>query len=859
MKSQIKELEQKLKSAKGKERINLLNDLAVKLYRYDPTKTEDYAKEALNLSKELEFEEGIAKSYRILGISYHIKGDYEQALKQYMKAAKSFEANGNKYELAHTYNNIGVVYRNQSNYDKGLEYYFKATKLYSELDDNEGIANTYNNIGVIFSEQENYEQALGYYLMSLEMRKELGNKEGISECNNNIGIVYFKLGKNDLALKYYHETLEICQELGCDKDRASAYLNIGLIYWKQDKYKLALEYLFKSLEIDEKMGNKRSIMISCIDIGLISISLGEYETSLAYLQRALALAKEIGTKTYESECYNALFMLYEAQSDFEKALYYHKKYTTLKDEIFSIEKSKYIAEMQAKYETEKMEKEISRRKAVEEALRESEEKLNKMSLAANDAIIMMDDNGNVIFWNKAAEKTFGYTKGEILGKHLHSIIAAPQYRAACEKGFAKFKRTGKGAAIGKTLELSGIRKNGEEFPLELSLSSVKIKGKWNAIGIIRDITKRKQEEEKLRKLSRAVEQSSNTIVITDTDGKIEYVNPAFSLVTGYTFEEAIGQNPRILKSGKHPPEFYEEMWDTLTKGRVWKGELINKKKNGEFYWERAVISPVMDKDCRITHYLAVKEDVTRRKEAEEALKRSEQRLREANATKDKFFSIIAHDIKNPLSVNMITNELLLSSFEDLETEQIKGFIKSIKHSSEHLFKLLENLLTWARAQTGAISYEPMPMDLQLIIEGNITLLTSSALSKNIKLNSLVKEGMWVFVDMNMLTTVIRNLLSNAIKFTKEGGEITITAEKRSDFIEVAISDTGVGISEKKLGRLFKVGEKNISTKGTANEKGTGLGLILCKEFIEKHGGKIWVESEERIGTTFSFTLKKAEV
>ena len=262
---------------------------------------------------------------------------------------------------------------------------------------------------------------------------------------------------------------------------------------------------------------------------------------------------------------------------------------------------------------------ITERKQAEENLQISEERLRLITSSAQDAIIMLDEAGNITFWNEAAETMFGYAREEALGRNLHTTLTPPSFREAHLHAFPHFQKTGQGAAVGKILELAGLRKDGSEFPLELSLSAVLVKGVWQSIGIARDITRRKQAEAALRKISAAVEQSPASIVITDLTGAIEYVNPKFTEITGYTSAEVAGQSPRVLKSGESTPEVYEGLWNTILSGEVWKGEFHNKKKNGELFWEQASISPIKDDQGVVTSFVAVKEDITGRKQAEEKL------------------------------------------------------------------------------------------------------------------------------------------------------------------------------------------------------------------------------------------------
>ncbi|MGQ9819705.1 MAG: ATP-binding protein [Candidatus Kapaibacteriales bacterium] len=247
------------------------------------------------------------------------------------------------------------------------------------------------------------------------------------------------------------------------------------------------------------------------------------------------------------------------------------------------------------------------------------------------------------------------------------------------------------------------------------------------------------------------------------------------------------------------------------------------------------------------------QEVERRKVIEAELRKSEQQLREVNATKDKFFSIIAHDLKNPIGAFKNVLELLYESYNDFTKEELIEFIEPLNDSAKQLFNLLENLLLWSRAQTGRIEKNPETFNLYELIKQNINLLKLQAENKNITLTNEVNDQIEVFADMNMITTVIRNLINNAIKFTPNGGRITITAMTQNDFATVCITDTGIGMSIEDQQKLFRL-DTHHTNLGTNKEKGTGLGLIICKEFVEANGGRIWVESKEGEGSRFCFTI-----
>ncbi len=241
-----------------------------------------------------------------------------------------------------------------------------------------------------------------------------------------------------------------------------------------------------------------------------------------------------------------------------------------------------------------------------------------------------------------------------------------------------------------------------------------------------------------------------------------------------------------------------------------------------------------------------------------SLKRAQEDLLEANATKDKFFSIIAHDLKNPFNALIGLSKLLLNNYDGFNDVKRKDFVQMIHRSSEQGFKLLENLLDWSRMQTGKMEWQPHEIDLNIYAFENISLLNAAAENKNIRLSSLIAKDTMVYADANMIRMVIRNLLSNAIKFTPEGGEVTISSRQTDGYEEVTVSDTGIGMSEEDIGKLFRI-DVHHSSPGTADEQGTGLGLILCKEFVEKNGGKIWVKSEVGKWSEFKFSAPKKEV
>lgn len=237
----------------------------------------------------------------------------------------------------------------------------------------------------------------------------------------------------------------------------------------------------------------------------------------------------------------------------------------------------------------------------------------------------------------------------------------------------------------------------------------------------------------------------------------------------------------------------------------------------------------------------------------EKVEEQREELKDLNATKDKFFSILAHDLKNPFSNLYSMSELISGNYDSLDEEEKVMMLKKMNKSTEFIYNLLENLLTWSKSQRGRIEYNPARFSLSNLIRENLNLHRVTAENKGVSLRSDLKDDIQAYGDREMINTVLRNLINNAVKFTGKGGSVEVLVPDQDGYVEVRIKDEGVGISQENLQKLFRIDVKFKST-GTNGETGTGLGLILCKEFVEKNGGKIWTESEEGSGSSFIFTI-----
>lgn len=378
----------------------------------------------------------------------------------------------------------------------------------------------------------------------------------------------------------------------------------------------------------------------------------------------------------------------------------------------------------------------------------------------------------------------------------------------------------------------------------------------------RDMIERQSEKlmeinRELHRLSVVVRETENAVTIMDAEGNFEYANEGFRKLYEYTLEEFIrARGGNIIRASMN-----SSINDILNECREKKASVTyhgyQMTRSGKKVWFQSTLSPILDSRGRIQQLVCIDSDITRLKDAEEEISRQRDDLAILNAAKDKFFSIISHDLKNPFSVLLSITESLALNFDHLSNEEKKTAMKQINETVRLLYNLLENLLKWSLTQTGKIQYKPEIIDLKKLILINISILALNAEKKQIHIESELGKELKAFADKDMIDTVIRNLLTNAIKFNKPGGSISMKARRHNDWLEISVEDTGIGLSGEDLGKLFRIDIKNKAI-GSSKEKGTGLGLILCKEFVEKHGGQMGVESEPGKGSRFYFTLPLTE-
>ena len=498
-------------------------------------------------------------------------------------------------------------------------------------------------------------------------------------------------------------------------------------------------------------------------------------------------------------------------------------------------------------------RDISRRKQVEKELLESEEKFRSLAEYSPNMIFINIMN-KVVYANHLCETMMGYSKEEFYSPDFQFYdLFAPESIELGKKAYSCH-------LIGKEnppCEYALLTKDGEKLYIELNTKLINFSGRTAILGVATDITERKHAEEILfeseERLRSLYENMSIGLYRITPERKILFANPAFIHILGFSSFEELDQWNTEQKVFE-PHYFHGAFKQQIENDGFIKGlESKHRRHDGSVIYIRESAKAVRDNNRMIKYYEGTVDDVTDRKMAELQIAKQTEELKEVNATKDKFFSLIAHDLKNPFNTILGFTDILITDFKAFNKDEILKYLSIINDSSKQAYSLLENLLLWARTQTGTIYFQPEVFDLRSDILNVTGLVENQAANKDIRILTDITDHCIVLADKNMINTILRNLLTNAIKFTPKNGSILVSVNNMNYQVEISVKDTGVGISRENMNNIFEIDRKT-STRGTENETGSGLGLILCKEFVEKHGGKIWVESEPEKGSAFKFTI-----
>ncbi len=517
------------------------------------------------------------------------------------------------------------------------------------------------------------------------------------------------------------------------------------------------------------------------------------------------------------------------------------------------------------------------RDEAEQALRRQEEQA-RLLLAEHETIlnnamvgIVYLKHRRVISCNRRLEKIFGYDPGELIGESSARFYASREtFEAVGKEAYLPM-----GDNSSYSTELMLKHKDGTEFRGALNGRAIDpAHPHEGSIWVYADISERYRAEQEVQKLLQAVEQSPVSIVITDREGLIEYVNPRFTKVTGYSSGEALGRNPRILKSGETPAETHRDLWQTLLAGREWRGILRNRRKNGELFWEEASISPIVDEKGETTHFIAVKEDITERKRIEDELERHRAHLEElvdlrtadltaaleaakaADQAKDAFLAHVSHELRTPLNAVIGLSDLARRSSTDPRQQE---YLDKAVGAGKTLAGIINDLLDLSKISASRMELEAIAFSLRALIQRSRSVMMHRATEKGLELIEAIDRDVPDILvgDPLRIEQILLNLLSNAIKFTPAGRiELRIGVDAREErrvCLAIEVEDSGIGLTQESIARLF---QPFAQADASMNRKfgGTGLGLALCRRLAEMMGGDISVTSREGAGTTFRVRL-----
>lgn len=470
---------------------------------------------------------------------------------------------------------------------------------------------------------------------------------------------------------------------------------------------------------------------------------------------------------------------------------------------------------------------------------------------SNDAIAILKGE-SIFLCNPSFNLLFGYKKTNDLRNRSILQFISPTHQ---ENFRLKLLFTTHNGLQSEGYETKGFRKDLSEFSVEVNIKIETLLEEQLSIITVKDISEKIHINDQINKLSRVVDQSSSMIIITDLEGRIEYTNPKFTEVTGYFFEEVYGKTTNFLKSGHTTDDEYKEIWKRLIAGKDWRGEFKNKRKNGEYYWESATITPIKNENGDISHLLSIKEDITSKKEMELELKRALDSAEEASKLKSTLLSNMSHELRTPLTGIIGFASLLREEISEQDHVEI---IDKILKSGKRLLITLNSVLNLSEIESGSFPINITEFNLATYTKYFLTNYDRTAAEKNLTFDiEILDEEINALCDENLFKQILMHIVDNALKFTPQGGiriVITSSVDRYNNLHAIIkVIDTGIGITKDDQYKIFKE-FRQLSEGIRRNFEGSGLGLSVAKKMVKLMKGDISVESDLGRGSTFSIIL-----
>ncbi len=807
----------------------------------------EYCHQGLSLFDSVDYKSLKADFYFIMGSCLDDKGELDRSIKALLQAEKLFEDVGDNSGLIAVDINIGVIYIQNQNYPAAIEYFEKIMKLAEDTNDSSAISICYNNLGEIYHLQNENELALDYYLKSLAMDRKLGDNQGVAIGFNNVGDSYLKLGDTVMAMSYYTK----CR-------------------------KIALENSYPVLATVETR------------IADVNLCQGNLNEALKYAKLSLENAKEFsGIKTV-LKSYSVLFSIYEAMGDFKNAFYFLERYKETDDSINTLVQSQFISELTTRYNVdnqrlkiEELQKQKKDSKQVRQlliivivlvslfivilflvnqmirksrrAVRNHKQYYEKILEGSEDYIFVVSAEGRTKYISPSYERRIGRAIKDRIGGDSFEFIH-PDDIEYVKKKFRDLVKDNKMISIDfRIMKSDGeyvvIHAVGQNF-LDDGLIEGILVNFWDITERVKSEKVIKENEIKYRQIFSAF---PDIYFHTTMSGEIKEITPSVEKITGYSRDELISGKVNL---GSLITEGWDRVLSDLEENlEVNDIDIKLRKKSGEIINCSFTSELLFSDNSSPVYIVGVIHDISVRIKNQQKINESQKELKEANESKEKLFSIIAHDLIGPIGTNKSIVDLIVSQMNELTFDEVVSLIASLKPSLDATFALIENLLSWARIQQDRLIPNIEKISLVKMVSTVINILESQAKKKSINLVFKYNADSVIMADRNQLDIALRNIVSNAIKFSKISSSVAIVLKQQDGFVDLKVIDSGIGMDQTDIDRLFN---ENMSIKvrhGTDNEKGTGFGLLIVKEFVQNNKGVLSAVSSPGKGTTFTMRFK----
>lgn len=800
---------------------------------FTQTKAVDSLKTAVNLSQDS------SKAYLYLSLAEEFQVlNYDSAIKYGNKMLE--EARLQKNTMLEVKALIELAYINTGigKYKQSLSLYNQAKNICREEKNPHLLAQIYLNLGRYYTALSNFSAAIRVLDTALSFIDENTLSDLKPIAYNRIGYIYILM--RDMTVARYY--IELSIDASMDDPDKSNYINnlllMGRIYLKEEQADSCLFYYNQSLSLAKQMNDKVLIQQSYRKKADYYIEIKEYPTAIMYIDSSLIYCRELQISREEASLITYKAHISSLKGDYENALSYNLQALELRKSTGQIPSvcASYL-NIGGNY------MELG--------------KLDQAALYLEKGISIAEKNNIFLYLE------YGY------GKLSSLYRLRKDYEKALQ--FADLRAQYKDSLVtNRTNEkVMFFRNQYEQEKIKTLTEKIKLKEKINQTifmvitlilltGVILLLTwlnfVRKKSMKEIYKLSRIIETTNQGVVISNIDNEIEYVNKGMLNMFGFSNKKAlIGKSIMELYGDKEREKLASEVIPALLREGHWQGEMNNLKNNGSSFVTEENCSVISRQDGVPEFYVTLFSDVSKRKKTEAELEIIRKNLEKTVRTQDKMFSIIAHDLTGPFSSILSLSEIMANKYNNYSKDDHIRFSQLIYSSSKNTFELLTNLLDWSRSQLGNIKLGFEDTNIQALVAHNGELLKLMILKKELHFHNEVSEELTAYIDNNTINVVVRNLLTNAIKFTARGGSIRVNASKDKSHIVLSISDTGIGIEPEAFPGLFDLNDHK-SHRGTEDEKGTGFGLILCKEFTELNHGTLTVESSFGKGSTFHLRL-----